>query len=257
MVTVNSESLNNLIAGDIISRSVEGVDMKFDVMQSDDYVADDFYGNALVHGFDKTNIAISTETSGRIVIPEIVPDTEGCTIKWIYNPYGAYEVSPKLEGLKIVGIMQYAFYGCDKITSVDIPESVKSISFASFGGCTSLTEVTVLSPNPPVLRRSVFPSEIYHNATLRVPSGTKDAYANSDWSNYFQNIEELDEEMGGGKPKNGDKSDVNGDGKVDVADISSVISVMASSSTDAQADVNGDGKVDVADISAIISKMAE
>jgi hypothetical protein len=53
-----------------------------------------------------------------------------------------------------------------------------------------------------------------------------------------------------------DVYDVNGDGSVDVADISTVISVMAGSS-DANADVNGDGVVDVADISAIISKMAE
>lgn len=49
--------------------------------------------------------------------------------------------------------------------------------------------------------------------------------------------------------------DVNGDGTVDVADISTVISVMAGSS-DVNADVNGDGVVDVADISSIISKMA-
>ncbi len=56
----------------------------------------------------------------------------------------------------------------------------------------------------------------------------------------------------------GDPCDVNGDGVVDVADISSVISVMAGHtdiSTEA-ADVNGDGTVDVADISTIISAMA-
>ncbi len=51
------------------------------------------------------------------------------------------------------------------------------------------------------------------------------------------------------------QEDVNGDGVIDVADISSVISVMAGTST-FDADVNGDGVVDVADISAIISKMA-
>mgnify|MGYP002623941346 CR=1 FL=1 len=52
--------------------------------------------------------------------------------------------------------------------------------------------------------------------------------------------------------------DVNGDGAVDVADISSVISVMAGGDAPdtAHADVNGDGTVDVADISCIISIMA-
>ena len=53
------------------------------------------------------------------------------------------------------------------------------------------------------------------------------------------------------------QGDVNGDGAVDVADISSIITVMAESSNDPKADVNGDGSVDVADISNVISIMAQ
>jgi hypothetical protein len=49
---------------------------------------------------------------------------------------------------------------------------------------------------------------------------------------------------------------VNGDGGVDVADISNVITIMADGTNDKKADVNGDGQVDVADISAIITIMA-
>ena len=54
------------------------------------------------------------------------------------------------------------------------------------------------------------------------------------------------------------KGDVNGDGTVDVADISSIIRVMADGSeiADSLADVNADGTVDVADISAVINIMA-
>lgn len=57
--------------------------------------------------------------------------------------------------------------------------------------------------------------------------------------------------------------DVNGDGVVDVADIASIISSMASiinamaGTSDPQADVNGDGTVDVADIATIICIMTE
>ena len=56
----------------------------------------------------------------------------------------------------------------------------------------------------------------------------------------------------------GKQCDVNGDGAVDVADIATVISVMAEgvSPTSPRADVNGDGAVDVADIASIISAMA-
>ena len=55
--------------------------------------------------------------------------------------------------------------------------------------------------------------------------------------------------------------DVNGDGTVDVADIATVISVMAGdtvpdASSSGRADVNGDGTVDVADIATIIDIMA-
>ena len=55
------------------------------------------------------------------------------------------------------------------------------------------------------------------------------------------------------------EGDVNGDGSVDVADISAIISVMSGDASTDQAqdaDVNGDGSVDVADISAVITIMA-
>ena len=52
------------------------------------------------------------------------------------------------------------------------------------------------------------------------------------------------------------QGDVNGDGTVDVADISAIISVMAGTAEFAAADVNEDGSVDVADISNVITIMA-
>jgi len=50
--------------------------------------------------------------------------------------------------------------------------------------------------------------------------------------------------------------DVNGDGSVNVADISAVINKMAGTADYDNADVNGDGSVNVADISAIIIIMS-
>lgn len=52
------------------------------------------------------------------------------------------------------------------------------------------------------------------------------------------------------------KGDVNGDGVIDVADISAIISVMAGTANYDNADVNGDKVVDVADISNVIDIMA-
>ena len=81
--------------------------------------------------------------------------------------------------------------------------------------------------------------------------GTKAKYQATDgWKN-FTNIIETDfkDELQG---------DVNGDMTIDVADIGSVIDVMAGSASvsPTEADVNGDGVVDVADIATIIDQMA-
>ena len=54
-------------------------------------------------------------------------------------------------------------------------------------------------------------------------------------------------------------ADVNRDGSVDVADIATIIDVMAkgeSAFPDYNADVNDDGTVDVADIATVIDVMA-
>ena len=58
------------------------------------------------------------------------------------------------------------------------------------------------------------------------------------------------------KPAEKMKGDVNGDGSVDVADISAIISQMAGTAAYDASDVNDDGSVDVADISAVITIMA-
>ena len=59
---------------------------------------------------------------------------------------------------------------------------------------------------------------------------------------------------GGEQPKM--KGDVNGDGAVNVADISAIIDVMAGQAASTMADVNEDNSVNVADISSVIDIMA-
>ena len=49
---------------------------------------------------------------------------------------------------------------------------------------------------------------------------------------------------------------MNGDQTVDVADMATVIDMMATGTDDTSADLNGDGKVDVADIITLINEMA-
>lgn len=54
---------------------------------------------------------------------------------------GAVVVPSELGGAPVVAIGSWAFYGCNKITSVQIPDGVLSIGFEAFFGCTSLVSI--------------------------------------------------------------------------------------------------------------------
>lgn len=58
-------------------------------------------------------------------------------------------------------------------------------------------------------------------------------------------------------PVLGKRGDLNGDGKVDIADAVSVLDLMAEGTYSKDADLNGDGKVDIADFVSILDIMAE
>ena len=57
--------------------------------------------------------------SGELVIPDTIPEGE------------------------VVGISDYGFRNCKKLTSVVIPTTVREIGFAAFSGCAGLTEITL------------------------------------------------------------------------------------------------------------------
>ena len=56
---------------------------------------------------------------------------------------GALEIPAKIGGYRVVGVGRDAFYGCRKLTSVTIPESVRYLDWESFKNCRALRKVIV------------------------------------------------------------------------------------------------------------------
>ena len=56
---------------------------------------------------------------------------------------GALEIPAEIDGIQVAKIRNYAFDGCEGLTSVAIPAGVTSIGSSAFSGCSGLTSVTI------------------------------------------------------------------------------------------------------------------
>lgn len=131
------------------------------------------------------------------------------------------------------------------LTSISLPATTKTVGESAFAGC-PLTSVACDAVTPPTAYANTFATSTYSNAELTVPTSSVSAYKAATCWKLFNHIN-----SGGGIT-----GDVDGDGKVDVADINILIDIIlnldSASKYNGRADVNGDTKVDVADINAVI-----
>lgn len=75
--------------------------------------------------------------NGEITITKCDPATSGEAV-----------VPLNIDGYPVTGIMFSAFKDCENITSIYIPDSIKSIGAYAFSGCKSLMRITVDKNNP-------------------------------------------------------------------------------------------------------------
>ena len=185
--------------------------------------------------------------------------------------YGCTNMTNVTIGKSVTKIWWSAFEDCTSLTSVTIPNSVSHIYNFTFNGCTSLksvtlgnavsrienyafcdcaalTSVTCHTVTPPVLESYAFINAAYNNATLYVPAESVPAYqANTTWNKFYQ-IQSIGEEP------SADPGDVNGDGKMNISDVTALINLLLSNGElPATADFNNDGIVNIRDVTAIVN----
>ena len=108
---------------------------------------------------------------GNLIIPRLV------------YYYSLYYLSEMLPVTKIEGS---AFYDCDSIISIDMPNTIEYVGDV-FKGCTRLEAITIRAKNPPKTNSGTF-SGVDSNITLTVPCSAITAYQSAaNWSR-FHNI---------------------------------------------------------------------
>ena len=129
-------------------------------------------GNTVYDSRNNSNAIIETE-SNRLIV--------GCKGTVIPN--------------SVTSIGYRAFESCSGLTSVTIPNSVTSIESSAFWNCSGLTDVYSQIEEPFAIDPSVFQnyvnsSNVFTDATLHVPAGTKAKYEATDGWKEFKTIVE-------------------------------------------------------------------
>lgn len=146
----------------------------------------------------------------------------------------------------VMSIGEYAFCKCSSLTSITIPNSVKSIKMSAFEDCNGLTTIRALKNEPPSTGTNSFFNVNTETCIVWVPYGSGDTYRNSNhyWGN-FQDIREVA------------YRDVNNDSAVTQEDFNAIVNFAMGKNTEgfyeSLGDLNGDEKVDVADIVMFIN----
>ena len=198
-------------------------------------------GNPVYDSRNNCNAIIETNTNKLLAgcATTVIPDNITAIADQAFYFVGSLKAVTLPKGLTSIGENAFAYTG---LTTIDIPGSVTSFGWGPFNGCNSLSTVKVYWDTP--LPASDYTFKTRANITLIIPFGSRAAYEAANYWNDFQKTVEV--------------SDADGDGSVDVNDVTSTINHILSKPTasfiEGAADVDGDGTIDVNDVQGIIDR---
>ena len=149
------------------------------------------------------------------------------------------------------------FYRCKNLTHIYIGSEVESIGDFTLRieDQTNIDTVTCYALVPPDISEYCFFFQYatYKNVILCVPKKSEQLYRNAEGWKLFQNIVGIDVPDGPVQP-----GDVNGDGQMNIDDVTKLIDLLLRGVTDIielhpGADVDGDGKVNIDDVTTLIT----
>ncbi len=166
--------------------------------------------------------------------------------------YGCTNLENFTIGDGVTSFGNYAFSGCTSLLSLSFGSQLTSIGEEAFSDCNSVTKISSRATTPPTCGTQALDDISKWSCTLYVPKGYISAYQSADqWKEFFF-IEEKEDVTPG---------DANGDGKVSIADVTTVASYLLGDTPEGfnaiGADANEDGKVSIADVTTIASKLLE
>ena len=91
----------------------------------------------------------------------------------------------------LLNISDFCFNNCTSVTHVQLPANITNIGMYTFSIMLSLTSFTALATTPPSVNGNAFAATPIKNATLFVPIGCKDVYANAYYWKDFKEIIEI------------------------------------------------------------------